>query len=106
MVDQLKNGIIELVDKADNISNERTHYLPHHAVVRRDKATTKVRVVYDASAKAEGSSLNECLHVSPKFSQNMLELLIRFRVFQIALIADIEKAFLMISIAPEDRDVL
>uniref|UniRef100_A0A1X7V1C4 Uncharacterized protein n=1 Tax=Amphimedon queenslandica TaxID=400682 RepID=A0A1X7V1C4_AMPQE len=54
---QLKSGIIELVDNADSISNERTHYLPHHAVVRRDKATTNVRVVYDASAKAEGSSL-------------------------------------------------
>ena len=99
---QLKSGIIELVDNADSISHETTHYLPHHTVVRRDKATTKVRVVYDASAKAEGSSLNECLHVGPKFSQNMLELLIKFRIFQIALIADIEKAFLMISVAPKD----
>ena len=103
---QLKNGIIEIVDDVESISNERIHYLPHHAVVRRDKATTKVRVVYDASAKAEGSSLNECLHVGPKFCQKVLELLIRFRIFQIALIADIEKAFLMISVTPKDRDVL
>ena len=66
---QLKNGIIEIVDEVESISNERIHYLPHHAVVRRDEATTKVRVVYVASAKAEGSSLNECLHVGPKFCQ-------------------------------------
>ena len=53
MKSQLKNGIIEIVDEVENISNERIHYLPHHTVVRRDKATTKVPVVYDASAKAE-----------------------------------------------------
>ena len=80
--------------------------MPHHAVVRRDKATTKVRVVYDASAKAEGPSLNECLHVGSKFGQKVLELLTRFHIFQIALIVDIEKAFLMISVTPKDRDVL
>ena len=63
-------------------------------------------MVYAASAKAEGSSLNECLHVGPKFGQKVLKLLTRFRIFQIALIVDIEKAFLMISVTPKDHDVL
>ena len=82
---------------------ERVHYLPHHAVVRQDKQTTKVWVVYDASAKSEGSSLNECLHVGPKFNQRIFEILLRFRIHHVALIA---KAFLMICIVPRDRDVL
>ena len=31
-----------------------THYLPHHAVVRRDATTTKLRVVYDVSSRVDG----------------------------------------------------
>lgn len=68
--------------------------------------TTKVRIVYDASARLTGPSLNDCLHVGPRLNQKILEILLRFRVHRIAVIADIEKAFLMVSIAGKDRDVL
>ena len=45
---------------------EKTHYLPHRAVVRCDKETTKVRVVFDASAKSGNEpSLNNCLYAGP-----------------------------------------
>ncbi len=85
----------------------KTHYLPHHAVVRTDKATTKVRVVYDASAtSSSGISLNSCLYPGPCLLKTVAEILIRFRVNPIALISDIEKAFLMISVNEGDRDVL
>ena len=82
------------------------HYLPHHAVVRQNKQTTKVRVVYDASARTTGPSLNDCLHVGPKLNTKIFDILLRFRIHRIAIIADIEKAFLMISVAKKDRDVL
>ena len=103
--EQLEKGIVEVVEDTVDAS-EKIHYLPHHAVVRRDKATTKVRVVYDASAKSTGPSLNECLHAGPKFNQKILEILLRFRSYTIGLVADIEKAFLMISVSPSDRDSL
>ena len=106
MQEQLKNGIIEVVSEEEVPSGYRIHYLPHHAIIRRDRQTTKLRVVYDASAKLEGSSLNECLHVGPKFNQIILEILLRFRANRIALVADIEKAFLMVSFMLRDRDVL
>ena len=64
---QLGQGIVEEV-KEDATALGAVHYLPHHAVVRQDKDTTKVRVVYDASAKSGGPSLNDCLHVRPKGS--------------------------------------
>ena len=48
--DYVDNGIVEKVDTpADN--KELVHYLPHHPLVREDKETTKVRVVFDASSK-------------------------------------------------------
>lgn len=104
--DQLHRGIVEVIpDPADSVDG-RVHYLPHHAVVRTDKQTTKLRVVYDASAKTNGPSLNNCLHTGPNFGQSILDILLRFRLHKIALIGDVEKAFLMISVAPVDRDVL
>ena len=104
--DQLTKGIIETVSP-DESTPETTHYLPHHAVVRRDKSTTKVRVVYDASAKsANGPSLNDCLLKGPKFNQLIFDLLVRFRSYQIALTADLEKAFLMVMVEESDRNVL
>ena len=53
-----------------------------------------------------GPSLNDCLHVGPKMNQNILDILLRFRVHRVAVIADIEKAFLMVTAAKKDRNVL
>ena len=103
--EQLEKGIVEVVEKGRSQGN-LIHYLPHHPVIREDKRTTKVRVVYDASAKTSGPSLNECLYAGPKFDQHILDILLRFRLHKTALAADIEKAFLMVSVTPGDRDVL
>ena len=83
------------------------HYLPHHAVIRQDRETTKLKVVYDASAKCQGApSLNNCLYSGSNFEQLILDILQRFRTHKIAVTADVEKAFLMISISEKDRDAL
>lgn len=83
------------------------HYLPHHAIVRTDHDTTKLRVVYDASAKLDSQpSLNDCLYVGRKFNQKIFNLLVRFRSYPIGLTADIKKAFLMIGVEEGDRDAL
>ena len=100
--DQLAKGIIEPVPTdTQNV----VHFLPHHGVVRTDKSTTKLRVVYDASAEMSGPSLNECLYKGPKFQQLILNILIRFRAYKVAHIADVEKAFLNIAVDEKDRDV-
>ena len=101
--DQLEKGIIE---PAPDETKSTVHYLPHHGVVQSDKTTTKLRVVYDASSKTSGPSLNECLYKGPKFQQLILDLLIRFQAYKIAVIADVEKAFLMIAVDEKDCDVL
>ena len=104
--DQLESGIVEIVSDPAHFDGGRLHYLPHRPVVRVDKDTTKLRIVYDASAKGDGPCLNDCLYTGPKFSQNILDILLRFRLNKVALIGDVEKAFLMISVADCDRDVL
>ena len=84
------------------------HYLPHHGVVRPDHSTTKLHIVYDSSAKSTKSddSLNDCLQVGPKFIPKLFNILIKLRSPPIAIMSDIEKAFLMIGISSADRDVL
>ena len=106
--EQLRLGIVEPVvnSEEDEMKGRRIHYLPHHGVIRKDKNTTKVRVVYDASARTNGPSLNDCLHVGPKHNQRIFDILLRFRTKKVALVADVEKAFLMIAVEREDRDVL
>ena len=104
--EQLKNGTAEVVGKPSDGEFGKTHYLPHHAVIRRDKATTKLRVVYDASARSNGAALNNCLYTRPPLAENIFDILLRIRASKIALTGDTEKVFLMVSIAEEDRDVL
>ena len=72
-----------------------------------NKATTKVRIVYDASSKAgsDTSSLNKCLHRGPVILPDLCGLLIRFRMYPIVVLADIEKAFLQVGIQDAERDV-
>ena len=103
---QIKQGIVEAVDSGVELDVSGVHYLQHHAVVRRDKETTKLCIVHDVSAKSSGASLNDCIHAGPKFDQRISDTLLRFRAYPIAFTADIEKAFLMTSLAPEDREFL
>ncbi|XP_020615574.1 uncharacterized protein LOC110053657 [Orbicella faveolata] len=104
--DQLDRGIIERVDQSEKAQPcHQIHYLPHHCVVREDKSTTKLRIVYNASARENGPPLNDCLHTGPPLTPDILDILIRFKVQPIALVADIEKAFLMIAVKKEDREL-
>jgi len=84
----------------------KTYYFPHHCVLRLDKATTQIRIVFDGSAKAPNAkSLNENLFKGVNFWDSYA-LLIKFRYGEVGMIADIEKAFLMIEVDLQDRDAL
>ena len=51
--EQVRDGIVE---KADMATTVREFYIPHKAVVRENAASTKARIVYNASARANKSS--------------------------------------------------
>ena len=101
-----KDGIIEQVEDDEISECGKVHYLPHRPVVRHDKETTKVRVVFDASAKTEGPSLNESLYPGPNLLAKIFDILLRFRTNKIAIISDIKQAFLNIEIAEEHKNYL
>ena len=74
----------------------KVHYLPHREVIRMDKETTKVLIVYDASAKRNGPSFNDCLYSGPPLTPLVFEVLTRFRSHMVALTSNIGKTFLNI----------
>ena len=102
--DQIKQGIIEEVP--DLPTGERIHFLPHHPVIRENAESTKVRVVYDGSAKERkgDKSLNECLYTGPSLLPMLHDVLLRFRMFPVALVGDIKSAFHQILVDEKDRD--
>jgi len=66
--------------------------MPHHAVFKESNNTTKIRIVFDASAKASnGVSLNDILMVGPTIQDKLFSHLIRFRTYKYVITADIEK---------------
>ncbi|GFW73113.1 DUF1758 domain-containing protein [Trichonephila clavipes] len=84
--------------------NNECHYLPHKPVVKLDSATTKIRPVFDASARENTKpSLNDCLYKGVNLIELIPDILDRFRIYPVGIVADIEKAFLMLSVAPKDK---
>ncbi|XP_075150553.1 uncharacterized protein LOC142224657 [Haematobia irritans] len=66
----------------------QSFYLPHHAVVKPERRSTKVRVVFNASRKtSSGNSLYDVLHVGPTLQSDLITLILRWRLFT----GDIEK---------------
>ena len=86
----------------------KVHYLSHQTVICKDAETTKLRIVYDASAKEvkNGTSLNDCLHTRPSLNPLLFEILVRSRENRVALVRDIEKGFLNIAVGVNNCDCL
>ncbi|XP_011883833.1 PREDICTED: uncharacterized protein LOC105570983, partial [Vollenhovia emeryi] len=56
-------------------------YIPHHSVLKDSSTTTRVRVVFDASAKTSSNvALNDVLRVGPVIQDDLLAILLRFRI--------------------------
>ena len=105
-LDMEKDGVVEEIPDNDLQTTNKIFYMPHRPVVKESSSSTKVRPVFDASAKGRnGISLNDCMETGPNLIPNLVDILVRFRKWPIALAADIQKAFLQIAVRTEDRDV-
>ncbi|XP_017485298.1 PREDICTED: uncharacterized protein LOC108373869 isoform X2 [Rhagoletis zephyria] len=80
-------------------------YLPHHAVVKPEKRTTKVRVVFNASKKStSGNSLNDVLYTGPTLQPDLMLLILKWRTYQFVFNGDVEKMYRQILLHDEDQD--
>ena len=103
--EQLEEGVVEVAPEQPKGTE---FYIPHKEVVRDSAESTKLRVVYDASARPSYTepSLNEFLHAGPPLQNKLWEVLVRVRSFPVALTGDIKKAFLQIRIREAEIDAL
>ena len=61
--EQINEGMIEKASEFKISEKGKELYLPHRPVARQSAETTKIRIVYEASAKPNNDSvyLNDCL---------------------------------------------
>lgn len=98
-------GHMSLIEDTPPETGE-AYFIPHHAVLRPDSSSTKLRVVFDASAATtNGKSLNNKLMTGPNLQAELVNIMIRFRTHKYVITADIEKMFRQITVHPEDRSL-
>ena len=103
--EQLEEGVVE---RAPVEVTGREFFLPHRAVVRRNADTTKLRVVYDASARANEKvpSLNDCFHAGPPLQNKLWSVIFQNRFHAVVVAGDVRRAFLQVQIRETERDAL
>lgn len=98
-------GHMSLVSDTTEDETKKPLYLPHHGVIKESSTSTKLRAVFDASNKTStGLSLNDVLHVGPTLQANLIEIIMRFRCYNVALTADLKKMYRQVFVHPDDRD--
>ena len=97
-----------IIEKVDHIAEPgEVHYLPHRAIIKNKKETSKIRIVFDGSSYLKNElSINEFLGPGPSRLPLLCDVLLRFLLESIGIIADIRQAFLQNSVDPSHRDYL
>ena len=107
---QYKSFMDDLLDKGYarkcvNAGPEgKTWYIPHHGVLQPRKGN--IRVVFDCSSQYKGTSLNQHLLSGPDLTNQLVGVLHRFRLEQVAFMADIQKMFYQVKVPEIQRSYL
>uniref|UniRef100_A0A146L5E8 DUF5641 domain-containing protein n=1 Tax=Lygus hesperus TaxID=30085 RepID=A0A146L5E8_LYGHE len=79
------------------------YIIPHHSILKEDRNKTKLRVVFDASARSDHGSLNEYLMTGSKLQADIRDVLLNFRSHKFVFVTDFVKMYRCIWIDPNDR---
>ncbi|XP_011702470.1 PREDICTED: uncharacterized protein LOC105458676 [Wasmannia auropunctata] len=99
-------GHMSLIQDIEPINAGNIYYLPHHSVIKSNALTSKLIVVFDASARSElGTSLNHKLLIGSVLQDMLFELLLKFRLHQYVITGDLEMMYGQILVRDQDRDL-
>jgi hypothetical protein len=102
---RLERGYAKKIPTVEmNPESGKVWYLPHHGVYHPTKS--KLRVVFDCSAKCAGTSLNDHLLHGPDLTNSLLGVITRFRQEPVAFIGDIEAMFHQVRVIKEHYNFL
>ena len=77
-----------------NKPDEEVYHMHMHAVRKSSRTTTKIRVIFDASAlSSSGTSFNEQFMVGPTVHAPMLDILLRLQKYKVALATDVSHMY-------------
>ena len=93
--EQLEQGVVGGESHSPQVVG-REVYTPHRAVIREGTESTKLRIVYDCSARAGQTlpSLNDCLDPGPPLQNKLWDIMVRGRFHPVAVTGVVCKAFL------------
>lgn len=102
MADYLSSGHMEL---AQDVNFHSEHFiLPHHGILKDSGSTTRLRTVFDASAKTSNDvSLNQILLTGKKMQTNVCDLLLFFRIHNVVFSCDIRQMYRQIKMDCDDQ---
>ncbi|GFV62516.1 uncharacterized protein TNCV_3866971 [Trichonephila clavipes] len=91
---------------AENDNSEIAYYMPHHGILRPEKSTTKLRVVFNATNPTRNElSLNSIQHNGGLVQNDVFTIMIKFREHPYAFTADV-KMYRMILIHENQQPLL
>ncbi|GFY19318.1 integrase catalytic domain-containing protein [Trichonephila clavipes] len=104
MIEYESLGHMMPVENNEKSMDPKIYFLPHHAVMKGDSVSTKLRVVFDGTCKpSNGNSLNSILGIGKMLQPDLFTILVKFRLNEIAFSADIQQMYRQILIDQEDQ---
>ncbi|GFV97789.1 putative bel-85 aa-i [Trichonephila clavipes] len=105
MIEYESLGHMMPVENNEKSMDPKIYFLPHHAVMKGDSVSTKLRVVFDGTCKpSNGNSLNSILGIGKMLQPDLFTILVKFRLNEIAFSADIQQMYRQILIDQEDQN--
>ena len=107
MKEYFENNHAELVPMCDlKKAVSEVFYLPIQVVCKESSSTTKLHVVFDASSPSStGTSLNDMMLVGPTVHSSLWEVLLRYRLHRVAIMADVSRMYRAVLLDAADKDL-